>query len=104
MKYNIFFLTLIVYALYNISVLAVYAIDKYYAKKGRWRISEKTLLGLAFFFGGPGAFIGMELFHHKTKHLQFRILVPVFAILQVIMWVMTAKIVLYQHGIKFFLA
>lgn len=95
MKSEIFILVLIVYLLYNISVMIVYGMDKYYAKKDKWRIPEKTLVGLAFFFGGPGAFLGMQFFRHKTKHLQFQILVPIFMILQIVIWVFAAKIVLY---------
>ena len=51
-------------------------------------------MGYAFFFGGPGAFLGMQIFRHKTKHLQFQIFVPVFMILQIVMWVVAAIIIL----------
>ncbi|MBP3621270.1 MAG: DUF1294 domain-containing protein [Lachnospiraceae bacterium] len=95
MKSKIFILVLIVYLLYNLSVMIVYGMDKHYAKKDKWRIPEKTLVGLAFFFGGPGAFLGMQIFRHKTKHLQFQILVPIFMILQIIIWVVVANAVLY---------
>lgn len=90
-----FFLFLcIIYVTYNIIVFVTYGYDKYLAKKGRWRISEKRLMGMAFFFGGPGAFLGMQIFRHKTKHLQFEILVPLFMVLQAGMWVIAAKIIL----------
>lgn len=29
-----------------------------------------------------GALLGMRVFHHKTKHWKFRILVPLFLVLQ----------------------
>ena len=60
----------------------LYGIDKWKAKHGKWRISEKALLLSAFFFGGIGAFFGMKLFRHKTQHWYFRLLVPLFLILQ----------------------
>jgi len=69
---------IILYAIWNIFVLFVYGFDKFKAKKGGRRVSEKTLLFCAFFMGGAGALIGMILFRHKTKHLSFQIFVPLF--------------------------
>ena len=57
-------------------------IDKSKAKRGAWRIPEKTLLGMAFLGGGAGVWLGMELFRHKTKHLHFKIGVPVITLLE----------------------
>ena len=63
---------------WNLMVFLLYGLDKAKAKKGAWRIPEKTLLLCAGVFGGLGAFAGMKLFRHKTKHTSFRILVPLF--------------------------
>ena len=63
----------------------LYGADKSKAKKGKWRIPEKTLLLFAACFGGLGAFLGMKIFRHKTKHTSFKILVPVFMIIQFIL-------------------
>ena len=71
----------IAYLVWNAVVFSLYAVDKHKAKKGEWRISEKTLLLTAFLFGGAGAFLGMLAFRHKTKHTAFTVLVPVFAVL-----------------------
>lgn len=60
--------------------------DKSRAIKKQWRISEKTLLSSAFFFGGIGIWFGMITFRHKTKHWYFQFFVPVFAVLQVILY------------------
>ncbi|MEG0899083.1 MAG: DUF1294 domain-containing protein [Oscillospiraceae bacterium] len=62
--------------IWNILVFSIYGIDKYKAQKGKWRISESTLIISAFLMGGLGAIFGMRIFHHKTKHLKFKILVP----------------------------
>lgn len=94
MKLKIFLLLLIVYAVHNIFAFICYGMDKYYAIKDKRRVPEKTLMGYAFLFGGPGSFLGMQIFRHKTKHLQFQILVPIFMILQVIAWVVAAVLVL----------
>lgn len=75
---------LVFYAIMNVVTLVLYGADKAKAKRGSWRIPEKTLLLFAMCFGGLGAFLGMKLFRHKTKHTSFRILVPVFMIIQFI--------------------
>jgi len=69
--------------LWNLLVFLLYGADKRKAKKSKRRVSEKTLLVTAFFMGGIGAFVGMIIYRHKTKHLKFKILVPLFAILNV---------------------
>ena len=69
----------------NLVTFILYGADKAKAKKGKWRIPEKTLLLFAACFGGLGAFLGMKIFRHKTKHTSFRILVPVSMILQFIL-------------------
>ena len=68
--------------LVNIVAFAAYGINKRKAQKDSWRIPESTLLLLAFVGGALGALLGMRLFHHKTKHWKFKILVPLFLILQ----------------------
>jgi len=65
-----------IFALWNVITFSMYATDKRKAKKGRWRVSEATLIACAFFMGGIGSFLGMRVFRHKTQHLKFRLLVP----------------------------
>lgn len=60
----------------NIVTFAVYGIDKIKAKKGAWRIPEKSLLLLAFVGGSLGAAAGMRFWRHKTLHPQFKWGVP----------------------------
>ena len=76
---------LVFYALMTIVTFVLYGVDKGKAKKGQWRIPEKTLLLFAACFGGLGAFLGMKIFRHKTKHTSFKILVPTFMIVQFIL-------------------
>ena len=52
----------------NIFTFSLYGADKRKARRGAWRISEKTLLTCTWLFGGVGALIGMRVFRHKTKH------------------------------------
>ena len=67
----------------NIASFFLYGIDKYKAKKGRWRISEATLLMMAVIGGSIGAWAGMRLWHHKTMHKKFEYGIPIIIILQV---------------------
>ena len=67
----------------NITSFLLYGIDKYKAKKGRWRISEATLLLMAVIGGSIGAWGGMRIWHHKTMHKMFKYGIPVIIILQV---------------------
>ena len=67
----------------NIATFFLYGIDKYKARKGRWRISEATLLLMAVIGGSIGAWAGMRLWHHKTMHKKFKYGIPIIIILQV---------------------
>lgn len=68
---------LIVYvAAVNVVAFVVYGVDKYKAQKAKWRIRESTLLLLAAIGGSAGAWLGMKIWHHKTRHAKFRYGVP----------------------------
>lgn len=67
----------------NVVTFVAYGIDKWKAKKGRWRISEATLLFLAVIGGSIGAWMGMSVWHHKTLHKKFRYGIPLIFIAQV---------------------
>ena len=51
-------------------------VDKWKAKKNRWRIRESTLLIVAALGGSVGSLAGMYLFRHKTLHLKFTLGIP----------------------------
>ena len=68
--------------LFNGITFLVYGIDKWKARKQRWRIPEATLLLLAAFGGSIGAWLGMKVWHHKTQHKKFRYGVPAILLLQ----------------------
>lgn len=67
----------------NVVAFFMYGMDKRRAVKHQWRISEAALLGIAFCGGSVGALLGMKIFHHKTKHWKFKILVPLFLLLHI---------------------
>ena len=88
---------LVFYAIMTVVTFALYGADKSKAQKGKWRIPEKTLLLFAACFGGLGAFLGMKIFRHKTKHTSFKILVPVFMIIQFILIAVGAYFLLIRR-------
>ncbi|MDE6151920.1 MAG: DUF1294 domain-containing protein, partial [Prevotella sp.] len=67
----------------NVVAFIVYGIDKYKARKGKWRISEATLLLMAVIGGSIGAWIGMKAWHHKTLHKKFRFGIPAILVAQI---------------------
>ena len=77
-QYSMYYLLAI-----NIVSFFLYGIDKYKAKKNKWRISEATLLMIAVIGGSIGAWVGMRLWHHKTMHKKFKYGIPIIIIMQV---------------------
>ena len=69
----------------NLIAFALYGTDKSKAKRGKWRISEKTLIGIALIGGSVGAFLGMHAFRHKTRHWYFRYGLPAISLAQVVL-------------------
>lgn len=82
-KYTLPLIYLAIVAVMSLIAFIAYGADKKKAKKGLYRTREKTLLLLGFFFGAPGALIGMKFFHHKTKHWYFRVVNIIGLILQI---------------------
>lgn len=72
--------------LMNVYTCHLYYRDKQYSRTGQYRISERKLLQASFLFGGLGAFLGMRLFRHKTKHRKFQFWVPITAVFTVGVW------------------
>lgn len=67
----------------NIAAFALYGIDKYKARKAKWRISEAKLLTTAVLGGSIGAWLGMKIWHHKTMHKKFKYSIPVILLIQI---------------------
>ncbi|WP_019415928.1 DUF1294 domain-containing protein [Paenisporosarcina sp. TG20] len=85
MIYNIFIAFFIVMSIISFFIMRH---DKAAAKASKPRVSERTLWKLAVFGGGFGAYLGMIIFRHKTKHMNFRIGFTLLAIAHIvlIMW------------------
>lgn len=60
-------------------------LDKNYAIKNKYRISEKTFFIIAFLLGSIGVYAGMYTFRHKTKHLNFTVMIPALFVVNILM-------------------
>ena len=61
----------------------VYGVDKAKARRGAWRVPEKTLFLLPLLGGSVGALLGMLIFRHKTKHWYFVWGIPLILLAQI---------------------
>lgn len=73
----------------NVGTFFLYGIDKWKAKRARWRIPESVLLGMAAIGGSVGAWLGMRIWRHKTQHAKFRygVLAMLVAQVAVLVWI-----------------
>ncbi len=83
-------ITLVV-GLINLSAFTFMLLDKRYAIKGKWRISENFLLMHAFLGGGIGMVLGMIIGKHKLSKPRFR-------------WIGLFSILFYLFIIGYFVA
>ena len=67
----------------NIVAFFLYGIDKWKAKRNKWRVTEARLLWIAVAGGSIGALLGMKIWHHKTQHAKFRFGLPAILVLQI---------------------
>ena len=77
MKYFVFYLLAV-----NLVTFAVFGWDKLMAKWQKRRVPEKTLFLLAGLLGSVGAWLGMQIFRHKTKHTSFVVGIPAILVVQ----------------------
>lgn len=67
----------------NLAAFFLMGADKHKARRGGWRVPEKTLFLPAVLGGALGGILGMRVFHHKTRHWYFRLGFPLLLILQI---------------------
>ncbi len=70
----------------NVWALSQFKKDKKNAKRKARRVSESKLLKICFFGGAAGGLIGINVFHHKTKHKRFTVGVTIMFIIQLLLW------------------
>ena len=74
----------IYYIIINMLTFIAFAVDKWKAVHGKWRIREFTLIGLSIIGGAAGGLAGMYIFRHKTKKSYFKFGIPIILIVQII--------------------
>ena len=60
----------------SLADFALMGVDKRRAKRGAWRVKERTFFLLALLGGSPGALLAMWAFRHKTRHWYFKFGLP----------------------------
>lgn len=78
--------------LWSILAFVLMGVDKWKARRDRWRVPEKTLFLTAALGGSPGAILGMYAFRHKTRHWYFKWGLPAILIAQ-----LALGLWLYRH-------
>ena len=91
-------LLLIYFVAINLIAFTTMGRDKKKARHGDWRTPESVLFLQAIIGGSIGSILGMQIFHHKTRKLKFRIGIPVILAVQVILVLM---LILFSSEIVF---
>ena len=76
---------IIYFVIINVIGFLIMWLDKRKARKGSWRIPEKTLFIITALGGGIGTIVGMYTFRHKTQKLNFVIGLPLITVLEIIL-------------------
>lgn len=71
----------------NTGGLVAMGYDKKQAQRRRRRVAETRLFTIALLGGSFGILAGMYRFRHKTRHLSFRIGVPLILIIQMSLFI-----------------
>ena len=69
----------------NLAAFALMGADKSRARRGAWRVPERTLFLPALLGGALGGTLGMRVFHHKTRHWYFLYGMPAILIVQILL-------------------
>ena len=71
--------------LINLVSLLVFAWDKHCARRGGWRVKERTLLLLAALGGSIGIVAGQKMLRHKTRKQPFKARLAAIVIIQIVL-------------------
>ena len=67
----------------NLFAAGLVLYDKRAARKGSWRVRERTFLIAAAIGGSIAMLLMMRLIRHKTRHAKFSVGVPVIIVAQI---------------------
>ena len=92
LQVNWIHIALIYFAAINVVTFFLYGIDKWKAKRSKWRVLEAALIWLALLGGSIGAWLGMNVWHHKTQHKKFKYGLPFILLVQIALIVVLIEI------------
>ena len=89
-------LALALYLFVNLVTFVIFYFDKVQQRRHRFYhgIPSHTLLTLAVLGGALGELLGMLIFRHKWHHKEFRILLPIIFVVQVIIAIIIIRMYL----------
>lgn len=73
--------------LINFTAILLVGADKQKARKGKWRVRERTFFLVSLLGGSIGTYLAMRGFHHKTLHKRFMLGIPLIFWTQVVLFV-----------------
>lgn len=82
-KYNIY---LNYFVLINLITFIAFGVDKYKARRNKWRIPESNLIFLSIMGGSTGGMLSMLIFRHKTHKMKFKIGMPSILVFQALVF------------------
>ena len=68
----------------NAAAFLLMLADKWKALQKDRRIRENILIAAALIGGSIGIWVGMYLFHHKTRHYKFALGIPIILAIQIL--------------------
>jgi uncharacterized membrane protein YsdA (DUF1294 family) len=74
----------------SLATFALFALDKWRARRGLWRVPEAQLLLFAACGGSPGAKLAQRMLRHKTRKEPFRSRLNAILLTQVMLVVLLA--------------
>ncbi|SHK26560.1 DUF1294 domain-containing protein [Paramaledivibacter caminithermalis] len=98
LKYKEFYFVFFILTI-NLFGFIIILIDKYKAKKNKWRVKESNFFIIAILGGVIGILLGMTMFRHKTQHKSFYIGIPLIYLLNKVI-LCSFIYVLYFKGMK----
>ena len=91
-------LIFIIYLIFiSIFSLAIMYTDKTHAKYRLWRISESLIFLVSILGGSLGVYLGMYLFHHKTRKKIFSIGIPLIILIQIIILILLYRYIPHMN-------
>jgi uncharacterized membrane protein YsdA (DUF1294 family) len=79
-------IAIIVYVWMSGITFALYAWDKWRAKREGPRVAENTLHLMEFLGGWPGALLALTFVHHKTHKKSFLVILYAIVFLHLVVW------------------